>query len=86
MSLPDAEWSEHDLKSFVRNIPRVSIGEAKAWVIAETHGAALNLTLKYMPPGEERQRNLGSSTFHPRIGGEGGYGTKAILASQAFGD
>ena len=83
-SLVDAEWSEYDLKALVRKIPKISIGEAKAWVVAETRGTALNLTLKYTPPGERRGKHLGSSTFHPRLGGDGGYGTIVFLASKMF--
>lgn len=80
----DAQWSEYDLKTLVCNIPKVSVGEAKAWVVAEIRGTALNLTLKYTPPGERRGTNLGSSAAHPELGGEGGYGMKVSLASKTF--
>ena len=83
-NLVDAEWSEYNLRTIVRKLPKVSIGEAKAWAVAETRGTALTLTVKYTPPGEHRGDNLGSSTFHPRPGGEGGYGTKVFLASKMF--
>lgn len=53
-NLVDVAWSEYDLKTFVCTSPRVSVGQAKAWDFAETRGTALNLTLKYTPPGERR--------------------------------
>ena len=79
----DAQWSEYDLKTLVRKIPKVSVGEAKAWVVAETRGTALNLTLKYTPPGERRGQNMGSSTCHPELGGKCCYGMKVFLARKA---
>ena len=47
-----AEWSAHDLKTLVRKNPKISIGEATAWVVTETRGTSLRIIVKYMMPGE----------------------------------
>ena len=78
------EWSAHDLKTHVRKNPNISIGDTTAWVVAETHGTALNLTVQYMLSGERRAKTLGSSTFHQRLGGEGGYGVEVCLTNTVF--
>ena len=78
------EWSEHDFKTLVRKNPKISIGDATLWVVAETRGTALNLTVKYMLLGQGRGKNLGSSTFHPKVDGQGGYGVDAFLANKGF--
>ena len=53
-NLVGPEWSEHDLRTLVRQNPKISIGKAAAWVVAETRGTALNLAVKYLLPGERR--------------------------------
>ena len=79
-------WSTNDLKTLARKNPKISIGDATAWVTAETRGPLLRFTVKYMLPGEKRQ-NLGSSTFHPRYilpNGEECYDVEAFLTIKVF--
>ena len=66
-----------------RDLPKVSIGSATAWLVCENRGERVDFTIKYLVEGEKRGHNLGSQSFHPNAP-EGEYGIQVFLAQKVF--